>query len=50
MREVLAAAIILAGLFIGWHVLPALAVRDNPPLACQIAGGSWSLWDGWRCG
>lgn len=42
-------AVILAGLFVAWHVLPALMVRDNPPLSCQLAGGTWNLWSGWRC-
>lgn len=50
MKELAAGLAILAGLYAGWHVIPALAVRDNPPLACQLAGGTWNPWDGWSCG
>lgn len=48
-RELIAAALILAAIFTGWHVIPALAVKDNPPIACQLAGGRWNPWDGWTC-
>jgi hypothetical protein len=23
--------------------------KENPPGACQLFGGSWSLWTGWHC-
>lgn len=48
---VIAQAILFAlfALWAGWHVVPALMVKDNPPIACQIDGGSWSFWSGWSC-
>jgi hypothetical protein len=49
-REWLVGLAILAAVFIAWHVVPALAAKDNPPLACQLAGGHWSIWSGWQCG
>lgn len=49
-KELTAGLLILAGLFIGWHVVPALAAKDNLPIACQMAGGHWSIWSGWSCG
>jgi len=24
-------------------------VKNTPPAACQLMGGTWSWWDGWRC-
>ena len=24
--------------------------KDNPPVACQILGGQWNIWNGWECG
>jgi len=26
------------------------AARAHPPAVCQLLGGSWNFWDGWRCG
>lgn len=49
-KELAAGLAILAALFAAWHVIPALAAKDSPPLACQLAGGTWSLWSGWSCG
>jgi hypothetical protein len=23
--------------------------RGNEPSACQLMGGHWGFWDGWRC-
>lgn len=23
--------------------------RESPPAACQLLGGTWGIWDGWRC-
>jgi hypothetical protein len=48
-REVFAACLILIALFVAWHVVPALVVKDDPPLACQLDGGQWSIWTGWTC-
>jgi hypothetical protein len=41
--------LILVGLFLAWHVVPALSSRDNPPASCQILGGHWNPWSGWSC-
>lgn len=48
-REFRVALAILAVLFVAWHVVPALMVRDNPPISCQFDGGQWSIWNGWSC-
>ena len=24
--------------------------RSSPPAECQLLGGTWNVWDGWRCG
>jgi hypothetical protein len=26
------------------------ASHGAPPAACQLLGGSWDIWNGWRCG
>ena len=31
------------------HVISAMETHDSPPAACQLLGGSWNLWNGWRC-
>lgn len=49
MRGLGRVVVILIALFIGWHVVPALTARDNPPLACQVDGGHWDPWNGWTC-
>ena len=41
---VLAAAIIVAAR-VAWEVLQF----TSPPYACQVLGGSWSLFNGWSC-
>ena len=23
--------------------------KHSPPAACQLAGGTWNIFDGWRC-
>lgn len=45
-----AVMVAIFALYIAAHVVPAVMVRDSPPLACQIAGGQWSIWNGWACG
>jgi hypothetical protein len=49
MKEFGAGLAILAALFVGWHVVPALMAKDNAPIACQLDGGTWSVWSGWSC-
>jgi len=49
-KELVAGLLILLGLFAAWHVVPALVAKDSPPVACQLAGGQWSIWNGWTCG
>lgn len=36
-------------LFAAVHVVNAESTRNDPPAAYQLAGGSWDIWDGWRC-
>lgn len=37
-------------------ILGALRIAANeiayskPPLSCQVLGGNWTIWSGWRCG
>jgi hypothetical protein len=50
-RDVLAIiAGIVLGLFIMLRIGHALEMRHYPPITCQLAGGHWDLWNGWRCG
>jgi hypothetical protein len=43
-------AVLLAlALVIGYRIVPALLSAGSPPAACQLTGGHWSLWSGWRC-
>ena len=23
--------------------------KSNPPAACQVFGGQWTIWEGWKC-
>ncbi len=46
---VLGVVLVLLGLWAGYRVLHAEAVKGNPPAACQILGGQWSIWSGWQC-
>ena len=32
------------------HVISAETSKDSPPAACQLIGGHWDIWNGWRCG
>ncbi len=41
---------VLACVFVLYRVGHALEVRHYPPLSCQILGGHWDFWNGWRCG
>jgi hypothetical protein len=41
---------VLVILYVAFHVIPALIAKGNPPLACQLLSGHWSIWGGWRCG
>lgn len=40
---------VLAGAFVLYHVGHAWEVRNYPPVLCQLLGGHWDLWNGWRC-
>lgn len=46
---VIGIVVVLLALF-AWARVQNLEARDNPPVACQLLGGSWSLWSGWSCG
>lgn len=54
MKRALAiVAVCLVSLWVleaGVRVLHDEAVRNDPPPACQLLGGSWSIWSGWTCG
>ena len=45
---ILAVAALL--LWAGYHVLEAEVTKGTPPAACQLLGGTWDIWSGWRCG
>jgi hypothetical protein len=49
MRTLAAGLVILFTLWVAFHVGAAELAKDNPPLACQLAGGTWSIWSGWQC-
>jgi len=42
-------AIILALLLGGLRLWDNWNARQSPPIACQLLGGHWNLWDGWKC-
>ncbi len=49
-RYLIAGIIIVA--LIAWgldHIAANEAAKADPPVACQLLGGSWSIWDGWTC-
>jgi hypothetical protein len=41
---------VLIGVYIAVHIIPAWLSHDSPPVACQLLGGHWTIWNGWRCG
>ena len=41
---------IVLALWAGIHVFNALTSKNSPPAACQLLGGQWDIWNGWRCG
>lgn len=48
VRAVACVALVLAILIAGriaWEVVQF----SSPPYACQVLGGSWSLFNGWSC-
>jgi hypothetical protein len=42
-------AILLAA-FVAAHVINAEMSKNSPPVSCQLLGGHWDIWNGWRCG
>jgi hypothetical protein len=48
-ETVVAILIVVLGLYVGYRVYENEAARAYPPPACEVFGGSWSTWDGWRC-
>ena len=43
--------IILVGIIL-WGVVRVCGNdqgKHSPPAACQLAGGTWNIFDGWRC-
>lgn len=42
--------IVFIAVYVGSHVLSAESSKGSPPAACQLVGGHWDLWNGWRCG
>ena len=46
LRVILIILLVLGGL----RIIGNEMSRNNPPAACQVFGGQWSVWSGWRCG
>lgn len=44
---------VMAGVLVLFYVVQRVqsneSVRHDPPAACQLVGGTWNWWDGWRC-
>jgi hypothetical protein len=49
MKLIVHALVIAVAVFVIAHVASAETSKDNPPAACQLSGGHWDIWNGWRC-
>lgn len=45
----MALVLVIAAVWAIFHVMGNLNAKPNPPAACQLWGGHWTLWSGWRC-
>jgi hypothetical protein len=45
--SILIALAVLAG---GVRLWDNITSKPNPPAACQLFGGQWTIWGGWSCG
>ena len=45
-----AVLILIAAIYVGLHIVNAESSKNSPPAACQLVGGHWDIWHGWRCG
>jgi hypothetical protein len=45
MTLLMAAAV----LYVSGRVWLNLSAHPYPPAACQLLGGTWGPWSGWRC-
>jgi len=47
VASVLAIVVLLYG---SVRVAVNVQAEHSPPAMCQLFGGSWNFWNGWRCG
>jgi hypothetical protein len=47
MRPLVAVILVLAVVYCWFRVE---SNESAEPAACQLLGGQWTLWSGWRCG
>lgn len=43
------ALVVIAGGVIALKLYHAQSTRNYPPPACELFGGTWDSWNGWRC-
>jgi len=45
--------VVVALVLVAWALIRVetnIHAKAAPPAACQLLGGTWNIWDGWRCG
>jgi hypothetical protein len=46
MKVFIGIILAVAVLYMGHNVM----MKNDPPAACQLIGGNWSVFTGWHCG
>lgn len=49
MRQLAAVLVMVLTVWAAFHLAAAEMSKGEPPIACQIVGGTWNLWSGWQC-
>lgn len=48
-HPIIATVVIIVTLWVAWHPYHAETTKNNPPIECILAGGTWDIWHGWQC-
>jgi hypothetical protein len=49
VKTLVSLVLVIIVLIVGIRVYSNYQAKDNPPASCQLLGGTWNIWDGWRC-
>jgi hypothetical protein len=49
LRTIIIIIVIILGVLGVFKFAHNVSVKNKPPIACELFGGNWNIFDGWSC-